>query len=99
MTHELFRRAGFILAYLGLAFIVTFGTFWIRHQFRDAHNERCSLAQAQVEVATAIYVAFREVPGTNPGDPQVVNLINEATEKINDTCGLHLQPLNLPSSP
>lgn len=77
---ELFRRAAFIASFIGLALVVTLGAFWLKHEFNESHKTQCEIATAQVEIVAAA-----------PARDGNVRLINDAIDRLNDTCGLDLE--------
>jgi hypothetical protein len=76
-------QAAFVAAYLGLAAVVTFGAFWINHEFDKSHHTQCQIATAQVEIAAAAE--------SRPLVKQNMRLLNDAIDRLNDECGLNLE--------
>jgi hypothetical protein len=88
--NELIRRIAFLAAYIGLAVIVTFGSFWVRHQFKAAHEDRCQIA---VQFVRLIEASVIQLAPNQRTDPNAVNLINEAIHDLNARCDLDLKEL------
>ena len=70
-----------VAAYLILVGVVTFGAFYIEHEFSKAHDEQCQIARAQAEVTVANGVH-------QPGDAAI---LNDAIRTLNKTCDFHIE--------
>lgn len=73
------------VAYVILIALFVFGSYWIQHEFEDAHNERCELLQVDLDLQNLTYEDLTADRNNQP-DPDIEAKIARIAAKVKALC-------------
>jgi hypothetical protein len=75
-------------AYIILVATVVWLTWFIQHEFDQAHEQQCTLAWIQADITAADRIApFVDADPEQPVPDQIIDYLTAVTRAIEDSCG------------